>query len=111
MAGDQSDTLDKKIYDNITYKAKPSIVSISKKYDIPEHGDEDVDFDEIRRMLLRSHEFSDDDIAQFKKSNDIRYFLADLDTGEFSKERVQGIIERYKNNPDFRKEFKSLLEK
>ncbi|MGM5480635.1 MAG: hypothetical protein ACQESC_04200 [Nanobdellota archaeon] len=95
---------------NNSYQAKPSIVDLSEKYDLPSKGGTDCDFEDIKHILTDSKQFSRKEIDEFKKSNDIRYFLADLDSGDFSKERVETIIDRYKNNSSFRKEFRSLLE-
>lgn len=95
--------------ENSSYRAKPTLVSISEKYELPEQGSEHTNFEDIKKLLRGSDAFTEDDIANFKNNKDVRYFLADLDTGEFSKERVNEIIKRYKNNPEFRKEFFSLL--
>ncbi|MFP4118594.1 MAG: hypothetical protein ACLFTH_00910 [Candidatus Woesearchaeota archaeon] len=96
---------------NLTYRPKPTLVNLSEKYDLPEHGSTDCDFDRVKEMLFESHAFSKDEIAKFKQNNDIRYFLADLDTGQFSLERTEEIINRYKHDSNFREEIKDLLHK
>ncbi|MGM5481405.1 MAG: hypothetical protein ACQESE_03260 [Nanobdellota archaeon] len=112
MAEDKKRTIDSHIdigSENLTYRPKPSIVDLSEKYDLPDRGSTDCDFDRVKELLFKSHQFSEEEIARFKKSNDIRYFMADLDTGDFSIERTKKIIDRYKQDSEFRREFNSLI--